>query len=127
SCARRPSAPRGQGGRAGNRSTRGKFLPMRLLLLLSALLTTIGSAHAADWHVLPDTARRAGAQTRNAPEATAVPRIINGVFTAAYPAVARLTIWTEDSVGLFTRTLVAPSTILTAAHCVADGPVEIDA
>ena len=100
---------------------------MRLLLLLSALLTTIGSAHAADWHVLPDTARRAGAQTRNAPEATAVPRIINGVFTAAYPAVARLTIWTEDSVGLCTGTLVAPSTILTAAHCVADGPVEIDA
>jgi Trypsin len=96
-------------------------------LLLSVFLTTLGCAHAADWHVPPDTAIRAVPQTRSAPEATAVPQIINGVFTAAYPAVARLNIWTPDNGFLCTGTLVSPSTILTAAHCVADGPIRIDA
>src|SRR5262249_41324084 len=38
-----------------------------------------------------------------------------------------LTIYTPDTVGLCTGTLVSPSTILTAAHCVVDGPVGIDA
>jgi len=97
---------------------------MRLLLL--ALVTTVGYAHADDRHMLPDSAMRAVEAQRTA-EATGVPQIINGVFTAAYPAVARLNIWTATSEFLCTGTLVSPSTILTAAHCVADDPVRIDA
>jgi hypothetical protein len=52
---------------------------------------------------------------------------INGVPTSQYPAVAGLTIWNATDVALCTGTLVSPSVILTAAHCVADGPVAIDA
>lgn len=98
---------------------------MRLPLLV--LVTTLGYAHAADWHMLPDPAVRAVPQARSAPEETAVPQIINGVPTTAYPSVAALDIWNPTGEFLCTGTLVSPSVILTAAHCVANDPVAIDA
>src|SRR5262245_50360492 len=57
---------------------------MRLMLL--ALVTTFGYAHAADWHMLPNSASRAVPQARIAPEATGVPQIINGVPMGARTA-----------------------------------------
>lgn len=100
-------------------------MPKRLLLFV--LVTTVGYAHAADWRMLPDQAERAVPQARSAAEATAVPRIINGVPTSAFPAVAALEIWTSTGVGLCTGTLVSRSVLLTAAHCVADAPFAIGA
>jgi hypothetical protein len=55
---------------------------MRLLLL--ALVTTVGYAHADDWHMPPESAMRA-VQAQSSPEATGVPQIINGVPTAGIP------------------------------------------
>ncbi len=98
---------------------------MRLLSLV--LVTTLGYAHANAWQMLPDPALRAVPQAQRDLAEHAVPQIINGVFTAAYPAVAGLSIQNPMNYGLCTGTLVSPSVILTAAHCVADGPVAIDA
>jgi len=98
---------------------------MRLLLL--ALVTTVGSASAADWHALAGPASRAVSQARSESATAAIPQIINGVPTSQYPAVTGLTIWNPNDVVLCSGTLVSPSVILTAAHCVADGPVAIDA
>ena len=101
---------------------------MRLMLL--AFVITLGSAHAA---VLDDSAGRVVPQAQSAAGESAVPQIINGLVTDAYPAVARLDIWTANSsatgeIILCTGTLVRPTTILTAAHCVADdAPVAINA
>lgn len=94
--------------------------------LLLALVTTLGYAHAADWQMLPAPAARA-VQAQSAPEATAVPRIINGVPTTAYPAVAAVFIFTATGEFLCSATLVSPSVILTAAHCVDNDPIAIDA
>ena len=63
---------------------------MRLLLL--AFVTTLAPAHAADWHTSADLPTGAVSQARSASPTAAIPRIINGVPTSDYPAVAGLAI-----------------------------------
>lgn len=99
---------------------------MRLLLSSLFAVATLGSAQAAEWRMLPKPAEHAALQPESHPT-TGIPRIMNGVPTSAYPAVTGLLILNPDSEALCTGTLVSPSVILTAAHCVADGPIEITA
>src|SRR5262245_25342254 len=118
-CARSRAA-HGHRGRAGYHPEQGERLLMRLPLL--ALIITFGYAHAADWHMLPDSAAHAVPQARTAPATTGIPQIINGIPTGAYPAVAALYILNAEGEFGCSGTLVSPSTILTAGHCVADVP-----
>jgi len=98
---------------------------MSLRLSVVVLGIALGSAHAADWKPLPKAAQHAVPNGRTAPEVRAVPRIINGDFTNAFPAVAGVVIWNPTDTVLCTGTLVGPSVVLTAAHCVSDEPVAI--
>jgi hypothetical protein len=91
-------------------------------LLLLALVTTFGYADAADCHMLPNSAVRAVPQAQNAHEMPGIPQIINGVPTVAFPAVVFLDIWNAEGEFICSGTLVSPSTILTAGHCVAEVP-----
>lgn len=100
---------------------------MRITLLSLVLVAGLGHAQAADWHRLPRGAGHGLPQGRSASDAMATPQIINGVPTSAYPAVAGLRISNPAWVGLCTGTLVSPSVVLTAAHCVSDSPLAIRA
>ena len=82
----------------------------RRLLLGIVLYLQADAAWAADpqaWRPLSDAA----------PDSA---RIYNGVVTSAHPAVAKLLIGFPEGTGLCSGTLIAPSIVLTAAHCVAD-------
>src|SRR5262245_34557091 len=103
-------------------TTKGKLLPIRLMLF--ALVATFGQAFAAGWQMLLGST--AVPQARRS-EDTGVPRIINGVVTGGYPAVAALQITNDKGVSLCTGTLVSRSGILTAAHCVDTPPMAIGA
>jgi trypsin len=72
------------------------------------------AAHPEAWRPLSDPA----------PESA---RIYNGVVTSAHPAVAKLLIGFPRGTGLCSGTLIAPSIVLTAAHCVAEDPVGVNA
>ena len=54
------------------------------------------------------------------------PRIFNGTPTSDYPAVvAVISAFRDDVFGLCTGTLIAPTVILTAAHCFDAGPLSV--
>jgi len=53
------------------------------------------------------------------------PQVFNGVPTADYPALAGITIQFSGSLGLCSGTLIAPAVVLTAAHCVENGPLAV--
>src|SRR5262245_2082306 len=110
-------------GRAGA-VAKGKLLRIRLMLLV--LVATFGQALAADWQMLPGSPAGAVPQAQRSQDA-GVPRIINGIVTGGYPAVAALQITNAEGDSLCTGTLVSRSVILTAAHCVATPPTAIDA
>jgi len=103
---------------------KGKLLRIRLMLLV--LVATFGQAPAADWQMLPGSTAGAVPQAQRSEEA-GVPRIINGIVTGGYPAVAALQITNTEGDSLCTGTLVSRSVILTAAHCVSTAPTAIDA
>ena len=64
-------------------------------------------------------ATRAGADT----DATSA-RIYNGIETTAYPAVVTVGVLNRDgSGGLCSGTLIAPTVVLTAGHCLSFDPV----
>ena len=96
-------------------------------LMLLVLIATFGNAYAADWRPLPIPTANASLQAQQAPEGAGVPRIINGTPTADFPAVAALVIMDASGESLCSGTLVSPSVILTAAHCVAGGATAIRA
>src|SRR5262245_59279786 len=83
--------------------TRGKLLPIRLMLV--ALVATFGQALATDWQMLPGSTATAGPQVQRSEDA-GVSRIINGIVTAGYPAVAALQITNAEGESLCTGTLV---------------------
>lgn len=97
----------------------------RLTLLI--LIVTFGNAHATDWQLLPNATGNTVPQARHVQEGAGVPQVINGIPTADYPTVAALLISDAGGDFLCTGTLVSGSVILTAAHCVADGPMAIRA
>jgi trypsin len=96
---------------------------MRVLFLV--LAAGLGHARAAEWQWLGDATERAAPAPRPVPDALAATRIINGVPTGEYPAVAGLEIVDATTMALCTGTLVSPSVVLTAAHCVGGSPVAI--
>jgi hypothetical protein len=92
---------------------------MLLLALTLAVPPTGGEAREASWHVLEPSPPGAG------PTAI-VPNIYNGTPTADFPAVVGLAITNRGgTAGICTGTLIAPSAVLTAAHCLAFDPVRV--
>lgn len=95
---------------------------MRAFLPLAVLVASAAShaAAAGGWTVLPSG--QAGGSGHRA----ASHRIFNGEPTGAFPAVAGLVIFRGDgAVGLCSGTLVTPDVIVTAAHCLLDGPARV--
>lgn len=95
---------------------------MRQILLLALTLAvppTSGEAREVAWHVLEPSPPSAG------PTAI-ITNIYNGTPTADFPAVVGLAITNRSGTGsICTGTLIAPSAVLTAAHCLAFDPVGV--
>jgi V8-like Glu-specific endopeptidase len=96
----------------------------RMLKTLPLVLVILGTSFtfgAESWRSLPGQTSRS-----DAADGEGIAQIYNGVPTSDYPAVAGIAILNPDgTVAGCSGTLVSPSVVLTAAHCVASGPVAI--
>jgi hypothetical protein len=91
-------------------------------LVLVLVISSSCFAEAA-WRLLSaEPARNPGR------DAAGVPQIFDGVPTSNYPAVAGVAVLLDGGVvASCTGTLISPSVVITAAHCVASGPLAIAA
>ncbi len=91
-----------------------------LLLALTLAVPPIGAqAQEPSWHAL-EPPPPGGGPTQ------IIPNIYNGTPTADFPAVVGLAITNRNGTGsICTGTLIAPSAVLTAAHCLAFDPVRV--
>src|SRR5262245_49524897 len=105
---RRLSHERGGGteARPARRTRRRTRLTMWMRVLFLVLAAGLGHARAAEWQWLGDATERAAPAPRPVPDALAATRIINGVPTGEYPAVAGLEIVDATTMALCTGTLV---------------------
>src|SRR5262249_31851404 len=94
---------------------------LKTLRLVPALLSASLAFGAESWRSLPgQTTESEGGS------AAAIAQIYRGVPTGGFPAVAGVAILNENgTVAGCSGTLVSPSVVLTAAHCVASDPVGI--
>ncbi len=94
---------------------------LKVLPLVLMISTTSFAGGSGGWQLL------AGEPARNPSEDLGgITRIFDGVPTSDYPAVAGVAVLLAGgTVASCTGTLVSPSVVLTAAHCVASGPLAI--
>lgn len=94
---------------------------LKALSLVLMISTTSLASGSGGWKLLRAEPARSGSE-----DAAGITRIFDGVPTSDFPAVAGIAVLlTGSTVAYCTGTLVSPSVVLTAAHCVASGPLAI--
>jgi len=94
---------------------------LKALFLILVLSTTSLASGSGGWQLLAGEPARQGGT-----DSAGIAQIFDGVPTSDYPAVAGIAVlFGGGTVGYCSGTLVSPSVVLTAAHCVASGPLAI--
>src|SRR5262249_54969340 len=94
---------------------------LKALLLILMLSTAPLASGSGGWQLLAGEPARQGG-----PNSAGIAQIFDGMPTSDYPAVAGIAVLLGGGlVGYCSGTLVSPSVVLTAAHCVAGGPLAI--
>jgi transmembrane serine protease 9 len=92
---------------------------MRHLLLLALALPSLCGAQMPSWRLLE-------APSPGGSPPSVMPNIFNGTPTADFPAVVGLAITNADGGrSVCSGTLIAPTAVLTAGHCLAFDPVQV--